>query len=1246
MITSKKLKTRPKKRLVVSLLLAILLFWLANFLQHHVHFNDIEPKDTQKAIQATISAKEKEMKAALMKAKDIVLKDQWILYNNDFHKKLDTIVSKDFSILYFNVGGDLLYWSDAQTAFEETMDSVFAGKSFFKLKNGWYLAQNVIDREHVFIALFPIKSDYSIQNKYLVNDFNPALNIPTGSELLPVIKPNETTFFDDKNEAIFSIKLPINGSQSSEPSLFVMLVYILSLCFLTMAIVTLGKLLSSYRFSNASLLFFTLMIIGLRYLSIVYKFPAILSTQRIFDPHYFASSSILNSLGDFFINAVIVFYLVTLLATRWRTDVSVKFISSNRIWSYSFTLIAFSLLIEAAGFINYLVYGLIINSSISYNIKNVFELNNFSLFSFIIMALMLMSFYVITVSLIKFIRQLKIKIVHLVMVLSASIFLKFIINSSNRFFDLYTIAFALLMMMAVYVFNLKRKQLPNYSIYLFLIFIFSIFSTLKISEYSDLKEKNNRIILAGKIDKQRDYIAEHIFEDINEKVSKDTLVSSFFSHRHKNDNEIERIFRQNYFTGYWNRYDVIIDEFNAKGKVLWDTALLGMNLGHFDSLINLQGSETFCPNLFFVNNSSGRTSYLARISVMDNKNKSRKRATLIIQINSKYVQERNGFPELLLTDKITFSKEFSKYSYARYKDGILVNQNGDYPYSFQIAPFGNPTNDAIFIDKDKYNHLVYKVNSTTTVVMSKRNDGVIDFITLLSYMIALFCAFILSLLIIKNVSKGITNIDFNFNRRIQVAMVGLILFSLLIIGGATIYYIISNYNSQQFKQISDNITSLLVNIESEINNEKNIHVIKDEILPGLPKPGNITNLDYNIYDKTGNLVYSTQPKLIDEGIISSKINPLAYFELTSNLKTRYIHNEHLGKLDYIAAYEPIRNQDNKIIGYLDLPYFANQAELDNEISSFLVTLINFYVLLCVMAITLALPLANKITKPLRDISNGLRGIKLGHRNKLIEVRRKDEIGDLVNEYNRMVEALAVSAEKLAKSERESAWREMAKQVAHEIKNPLTPMKLSIQHLERAWSNDPEKMKEMIAKTSKILIEQIDTLANIATEFSNFAMMPKVNFEFIDLAVIIESVYHLYKESEGIKIVYSIYLPDNLSQENRKLNVYADKEQLIRIFSNLIKNAIQAIPEDVKGIINITLTEDPSNYIVSISDNGIGIRDEEKDKIFVPNFTTKTTGMGLGLAIVKSSIENIDGKVWFESKLNYGTTFFVSLPKKL
>jgi nitrogen fixation/metabolism regulation signal transduction histidine kinase len=391
-----------------------------------------------------------------------------------------------------------------------------------------------------------------------------------------------------------------------------------------------------------------------------------------------------------------------------------------------------------------------------------------------------------------------------------------------------------------------------------------------------------------------------------------------------------------------------------------------------------------------------------------------------------------------------------------------------------------------------------------------------------------------------------------------------------------------------------------------------------------------------LYDLNGNLFASSRPKVFDEGLTSKKMDPESYFNIGLLQRTEFIHDENIGKLFYLSAYVPVKNKDGKLVALLNLPYFAKQSDLEKEISTFLVALINIYVLLFGFSIIVAIFISNYLTKPLKLIQEKLGKIKLGKTNEPIEWKQQDEIGSLVSEYNRMILELQKSAELLARSERESAWREMAKQVAHEIKNPLTPMKLSIQHMQRLINDGSENLEDKIKRISKTLIEQIETLSTIATEFSNFAKMPKANLGTISISEVAENSIRLFK-AEETEIIFN-------NAVDGRATIFADKDQLLRVFNNLIKNAIQSIPEGRKGKVEVSLSRQNGEMLISVKDNGSGISDEVVDKIFVPNFTTKSTGMGLGLAMVKNILEGINGKIWFVTSKDTGTTFYVSIPE--
>jgi nitrogen fixation/metabolism regulation signal transduction histidine kinase len=399
----------------------------------------------------------------------------------------------------------------------------------------------------------------------------------------------------------------------------------------------------------------------------------------------------------------------------------------------------------------------------------------------------------------------------------------------------------------------------------------------------------------------------------------------------------------------------------------------------------------------------------------------------------------------------------------------------------------------------------------------------------------------------------------------------------------------------------------------------------------LQKFSNVFFTDINLYAPNGDMLATSRAEIFEKRLIGPKIHPAAYYELAILNAAEFTHEEQIGDLRFLSAYVPFRNDRNELLAYLNLPYFTRQQALTREISNLVVAVVNFYVLLITIVF-----ISNQITHPLRMIESKFGKIRFGRSNEKIQYEARDEIGALVRAYNHMVDELADSAEKLARSERESAWREMAKQIAHEIKNPLTPMKLSVQHLQRSAVEEPAKQKQNLKRITQTLIEQIDHLSAIATEFSNFAKMPRTNNEEMDLKEKIIKIAKLFHSTEDIEIQTSF--------SNRvPAIVLADREQLSRVFINLVKNAIQAIPEDRKGKISISLETNEISAIVEVKDNGRGIPSELGDKLFQPNFTTKSSGMGMGLAIVKNIIEHAGGEIRYDTVPGEGTTFIVILP---
>ncbi len=315
-------------------------------------------------------------------------------------------------------------------------------------------------------------------------------------------------------------------------------------------------------------------------------------------------------------------------------------------------------------------------------------------------------------------------------------------------------------------------------------------------------------------------------------------------------------------------------------------------------------------------------------------------------------------------------------------------------------------------------------------------------------------------------------------------------------------------------------------------------------------------------------------------------------------------------------------------------YFIDKNSMP-QASQILSNFLNVYVLLFLVAGAIAIALANSISKPVEILGEKLEILNLSENNDLLKWDKQDEIGKLIEIYNRTVKKLEESAKIISKIERDSAWREMAKQVAHEIKNPLTPLKLNIQYMQGVVGNTPERAADMVKQLAPSLIEQINNLDKIATEFADFAKMPQASNEKVRLNEIVKAVHDFFRKREDIDI--QLYVPIN------DLIVFADKNHLVSILNNILKNAIQAIPTDKVGKIVIELYKKNNDAIVKITDNGTGIPDEMLSKVFSPNFTTKNSGTGLGLAISTNMIQAFNGKIYFETEVGKGTSFFVEIP---
>ena len=415
-----------------------------------------------------------------------------------------------------------------------------------------------------------------------------------------------------------------------------------------------------------------------------------------------------------------------------------------------------------------------------------------------------------------------------------------------------------------------------------------------------------------------------------------------------------------------------------------------------------------------------------------------------------------------------------------------------------------------------------------------------------------------------------------------------------------------------------------------VNTENIPLIFKDEIY----KIATIHKLQINLYDLDGGLLKSSKATISND-TLAKCIDAEILNALSNTAERKYVAKNVENGETFLSSYTYITDTKFKPLAILNLPYLENDNFLKRELNQFLTRLGYTYLFMLVIAVVLALLLSKYITKTLKTISDKIKETRLEKRNEKIEINSTtEEISTLVNSYNNMIDQLEESAVKLATNEREQAWREMAKQVAHEIKNPLTPMRLSVQSFQRKFDPKDPTIHQKVDEYSKTLIQQIDTMSSIASAFSNFAKMPAQQNETLNVVDVVKLALDIFNED---------YIAFNA--EEKEIIAKFDRTQLIRVVTNLIKNGIQSIPEDAENPkIIVTVSSLEEKVKITIQDNGIGISEENKAKVFEPKFTTKTSGMGLGLAMVKNIVETYNGSITFESEKRKGTIFIVTFPK--
>jgi signal transduction histidine kinase len=1127
----------------------------------------------------------------------------------------------------------LLYWSNNNISIL-AIESLIADTSRFSfISNAWYIIKRYTWSDTTALGLLKVKNEYPYQNQYLQNTYSNYLHVPVTSQIHTLPSDESANLNDWEGHYLFSLSFDKALKYPWLTRYLPPLCWLFSLLFLLFLITEYFKKIPQGLLKNLLFFLIAFFFFIARALQVKYLFPGTIYNLELFGPFLFARSLFMPSLGDVMLNSILILFLII----RFRTEFyySNIFLNVKSIPFYLLSVLLISLLVGYFIFSHYIFSSLILNSSINFETFKVTGITVYTFIGLLIFAihftgLLMLADHIIRMAAIKSRAEgliLMFSVVYAVLVL--------ILYLTGYSIDIISFAgFYLFFVFLVYL-GFRKPVTYSYSALLIFVLLFSVFSVYFIARYTRLKEKINMKVLAENLASEHDPVAEYLLEKISDKLVHDKKLADHLFDLNISTEEIFKYLQENYFNGFWGKYSLRFTDCKPQYKIYTDPAGAEINCYEFfNDLIQDKGLQLPNSNFYFIDTLNGRINYLGKIKY-NGHNNTHNEITLFIELESRLIAEELGYPKLLIEEKYSKSSLLQDYSYAKYYKNRLIAQAGNFPFSLTLDYYR--TNS---ISNQGYDYLVYDIDADNVIIISKPSPTFFTSMVSFSYIFVFYYFLVLLYLSFKFISSTEKGIEFNFKNKIQFSILSVLLLSLILIGSGTIYFSIKQYKKKQHDILSEKIQSVYIEIDHKLAYVTKLTAkwSEDEytnLNQLLTKFSDVFYTDINLYDPQGNLLATSRPEIFERGLQGEKMNPVAYYKMTVEKQAEFVNHEKIGNLSYLSAYVPYLNVENKLLAFLNLPYFTKQDILSKDISNLIVAIINVYVLLILMTLAIAVFISEEITKPLRLIQQKFSEIKLGRQYEEIRYNGKDEIGNLVAEYNRMVRELEKSVEMLAKSERESAWREMAKQIAHEIKNPLTPMKLSVQQLQRAWKDNKENFDKYLERVCRTLVEQIEDLSNIASEFSNFAKMPRAVNEKINLAERIKSILDLFSNTENVDFTF------NCASDN--IYIMADKEQISRVFINLIKNAIQAIPENRKGKIAITLESKNNNAFFTITDNGKGIPEELRDKMFTPNFTTKSSGMGLGLAIVKNIIETIEGSITFDTDIRHGTTFYIEIP---
>jgi two-component system, NtrC family, nitrogen regulation sensor histidine kinase NtrY len=1101
--------------------------------------------------------------------------------------------------------------------------------------NGDFLIQKLqLNKSKYIISVLPLYIKYPIVNKYLsahlnrdvFEDYSGKIEAPGSSLGINI---------DLNNISVFRFVISESSVLQSQVSFF------LTVSALIIFLIALFLIFKQWHYQrNFQLVFLvaTGVFLVVRTVMVLGNFPGRWYTARMFSPQEFASSAYNASIGDLFINSLGILFIcgyVFLTYSQW--PIIRRLLNTRETvrwgWCILFILCAIFSFLYPFLFIEVIYH----NSSISLDITQTLSFDLLRVLSFISMIFGVISAFFFTHVFIQLSKALSGAFWKYAVALSlaCAVFIAYFLVESRDYWITLMVVVPYIVILYFSRLNSSLTRITYVTfLYLFLaVTAFGLQSALSIKRFVEEERVDSQFKFANSYLVDRDVLAEYLLNESVMKIPNDVFIQTRLASPFLSKSPIRQKVKQIYLNSYFDRYEVQVNLYNASKEPFDDQTMV--DFVSLEEILSKPINATEYQGINFIRSQGVQTGkrYVAMIPITRFEQVI---GYVALDLSLKRVIPQNVYPELLVDNRFNEYFENRDKSFAFLSANKIVSSFGNFNYDrdFDFELLDNSDFYEVGVKKNGFIHTGVNDDSGRVAIVTSIAYPAFFLLTNFSvFFVTGIWVFVFGL-IIYGLAVWMRGGVINYAARIQLYIYLAFAIPLVIVTVTTLNRVTKSAENQlnqvfqtKSKLLGENLELVLASFLKDPDN------MRSELENQLVNVAKFSNVDVSIYNPSGKVLASSQPAIVENQLSSSLMNRVAWERIFKDGENTLILNEQIGSLRFNNSYYALKSPDSGVlIGVLSVPFFESAISLEGTRINVLANILTVFTVIFILFSVLSFFMVNTLTFPLRFITRTLSRTTLTGTNEPLKWNSNDEIGLMVTEYNRMLKNLEQSKVELARSQKESAWREIAKQVAHEIKNPLTPMKLTLQQMELAYLQG-ELEKEKAKQSIKTLLSQVDILNEIASSFSAFARMPAPILQKVELVGLIRKSADLYSDYETGTVSFQYNGPP--------VFVNGDEQLLSRIFSNIMLNALQSgMGQQVH--VHVEIKREPNQIQISFRDNGQGIDEDLKNKIFAPYFSTKKSGSGLGLAIAKQGIEQSGGEIWFESNQGAGTTFYIRL----